>query len=114
MKREKLEILQKPQRGRKDSFWFDGAVAIWGKYRLIANGDIRVKIGDEDLRNGRAVEYALRKRLYDRHIRHLEFDNNNWFEVVSEDGQCSECDVAGTYDEAIDLLKWYRKEKIYG
>lgn len=124
--KKKLEIWQEKEKNRADSFWYDGIVAQIGNYLLLATGDIRIsfpKKPDEVFRDYRAVEEAYRRKYTDKHLSKLEWHNNNWFEVIygtynKENNtyttqDCVMCDTADNYDEGIQMLKRYTKEKYY-
>lgn len=120
-----LEIIQKKERARKSSFWYDGVVAKQGDYLLIATGEIRITFPDltDTFRDYNAVKEAYDKGYKDKDLTKLEWHNNNWFEVVygkynkeTNIYQIEECDigvVSFDYDEGIELLKWYVKNKHY-
>jgi hypothetical protein len=112
-----LIIVQKKiDKKHSDSFWYDGLIASIGKYNLIASGeiDITFKENENNYKNDRAVEEAMHRKLTDKNINNAIWDNNNWFEVVDNDGNGVLGDVAYDYDEGITLLKQYYNEKIYG
>ena len=124
----KIKILQKKQRGREDSFWYDGVIAAIGDYILIATGDIRVTFpSGESRKNDDAMQRALELGYKDEDLSKLGWINNNWFEVIrgTEKGgalvtveACStdleEINVSYDYDGAIENLKAYYEEKILG
>ena len=106
---------------RTDSFFYDGEIAIAehkGKeFMLIATGDIKIVLPDEDdiIHNGNKWEKIAEYDLTDRKISKLEeegklqWENNNWFEVLykntDEDTWDFDIDeVAYDYDNAIELL----------
>jgi hypothetical protein len=97
-------------RTHQDSFWYDGLIAKLNGFELIAVGDIKVgfEINGEIFRDGRAVEEARNRKLTDHDLGKIdEFDgwqNNNWFEIISPNGDSSS-DVCYTYGDAIRLLK---------
>ena len=113
-----LKILQEKIRARHESFWYEGLVAMCGRYQLVACGDIRVQFGDEDKRwccNEIAVYEAYQRKLTDKTLYNKrngigEVDDNNWFEVVGENGEDVLGDVVFTYDEGIAMLKRYYRE----
>lgn len=111
-----MQILQsKISNERRDSFWYEGEIAILGNCVLVATGDIRVEFSNDGAmyKNREAVDEARERNYTDKDINKLEFSNNNWFEVISINGDCAECDVVYDYDEAIELLEQYHIEKIY-
>lgn len=124
MKKKKLKIHMDKMESREESFWYDGMVASIGKYVLIATGEIRITFPDEQrFRDGQAVKEAWQRGYKDKSLKKLEFENNNWFEVVygkviGSTGRLSieDCimgDVVFTYDEGIAMLKSYVKDKTY-
>jgi hypothetical protein len=124
--KNKLEIWQKKEKNRADSFWYNGIIAQIGNYLLIATGDISISFPDcpdELYKDSRAVEEAENKKYKDKDLVKLEWHNNNWFEVIygTYDKRnnryaildCVMCDVAHDYDAGIQMLKRYVKEKVY-
>lgn len=111
----KLIIEQKKERKRSDSFWYDGVIARLDNCILVANGEIRVLFPDESFyrKNGDAVSEAYKRNYTDSDLLKLKFENNNWFEVISDKGEDILGDARYTYKEGIKLLKSYVKEKIY-
>lgn len=119
----KIKYYQKPEKNRQDSFWFDGVIAAIGKYLLIATGEIGVTFPDRlHEHDYDAVKEALQRKWHDKDLMKLEWDNNNWFEVIygtvdknniihMED--CEMGDVAYDYAEGIERLKIYVKEDYY-
>jgi len=117
----KLKILiPKISKQRSDSFWYSGTIATIGTYELIASGDIRITFLDDGSsgKNGWAVHDAYNRGYKDKDLIEsagkIGWQNNNWFEVVCTHGECVLGDVAYDYDEAIQLLKQYFKENIFG
>lgn len=120
---DKLEIIQKKiDKKHTDVFWYDGNIANIGDYYLRASGSIKVmfKEGGEWYQNGQALDIVWDKKLTDKKLERLYnngmFDMNNWFEVVHYEKECVEGvmgDVAYDYDEGIELLQKYHKEKIF-
>lgn len=109
-----MKINQERQPNRVDSFWYDGVIASEGNCILIASGDIRVIFPDgQDLNDSHAVCHAEMLEYTDADLAKLQFENNNWFEVISKQGEDILGDVVFTYDEAIELLHQYVKENIY-
>lgn len=105
-------------RNRHNSFWYEGRIASIGNYHLIASGEIRVLISEEIgwHYNSHAVEKALELKMKDVDIDSFQWENNNWFEVIYDNGKEIDYDmgvVAFDYDEGIKLLKQYYKEKFY-
>ena len=107
-----MKIFTKKEKGREDSFWYyDQAIARIGSWLLIANGDIDVTFPDGQRRSGGdAVSYALDQGWKDKDLGKLEWNMNNWFEVL-EDGGGDSGEVCYQYDEAIHLLKEAVKDK---
>ena len=118
-----MKIEQEKIKGCQDSLFYDGKIASIGKYVLIASGDIEIrkeKNGDLVFGRGtRCVDGFMPEKDEDLSPKNFEklgyyWEHNNWFEVI--DGKTGECilgDVVLTYDEGIELLKRYHKEKIY-
>jgi len=118
--KDKLKIFQlKYDEKHVDSFWYDGQIARLDNCILIANGDIRVSFPGSDVwyKNQWAVEEAYQRKYTDKDIHKLyqtdASGNNNWFEIVSAEGDSVMGDVGSTYDEGIKMLKQYYKEGIY-
>ncbi len=119
----KVKYYQKPEKNREDSFWFSGTIATIGKYILIATGDIDIVFPDGVReRDDRAVYEATLRKWHDKNLQKLEWNNNNWFEViygtVDENGNYhieddSLGDVAYSFEEGIELLKAYVKDDYY-
>jgi hypothetical protein len=115
---KQITVYQYPARGFHDSFWFDGQVAVLGNCQLIAAGDIRIWFKDEPhthYRDGRAFEEAMRRNLNDETLYkdNVIWENNNWFEIISTEGECVLGDVTFTWEDGIDELIRYYEEKIY-
>lgn len=130
-----LEIMQSKERGKHNSFWYDGIIAKIGKYILIATGEVRIqakggdivyycgKFEDSEFEKLVVNDKALYKHVGQSYDDRYYWENNNWFEVVYGTYEKSvnryyieDCDmgvVEYEYDEAIKLLKWYVKEKHY-
>lgn len=120
-----MQIIRKMLKGRKDSFWYEGDIATYDGYTLIACGDIDVRANAEVPHSCKwediAAEVKTDKGL-EKLVGSIEGDspgakkyywvNNNWFEVLLPDGSSVLGDVAYDYDEAIRLLIAYAKEKI--
>ena len=111
----KVEIMQPKMKGRNDSFWYDGLVAVCGDAKLYAVGEIRIINKNGDLvhdgyktRNDGFPEFGGYIRD-DNDLSKLEefgytWDYNNWFSVIVEtkDKPYDEDVVVGYgYDEAI-------------
>lgn len=119
-----MEIFQFKEKGKEDSFFFEGDIARAKKedkeFLLIATGDIDITIDGKRFRNDRIQGAIEHFKLTDKKLRDLEakgrliWGNNNWFEVLYKDKTADtwDCDlgmVAWSYDEAIELLRSYLK-----
>lgn len=124
---QEIEFIQeKISKNHNDSFWYDGDIASFKKDNgtellLIATGEIRIysqkdlvydcKERNEGIKGGLNNDKDLKKigmNFTDKYY----WENNNWFEVLYKkkgeiDFDCVMGDVAGTYDEGIELLKSY-------
>jgi hypothetical protein len=119
----KIEIWQQKIKNREESFWYDGIIANIENYYLIATGEIRVTFPNGHYDNDkRAVEYATDLKFEDKDLEKLQWHNNNWFEIVLGETDenkklhiidCELGDVAFTYDEGIEMLRLYHKEKTF-
>ena len=116
---KKIIVESYPTRGRHDSFWFNGRVASLGNCVLIAAGDVSITFLDahhDNYRNDRAFEEAKRRNLYDADLYdddYISWYNNNWFEVISDEGESVLCDVQFTWEAGIDMLIDYYEEGRY-
>lgn len=121
----KIEFIKRAQKQRKDSFWYDGTVAIVTDKRtihIIAQGEINVVFNEnEDWYSGKQAVKEARKRNYtDRKLNNLVahdgWGNNNWFAFWWEEGDKYLTPTSVHYTEAIkiaiDLAKNKRHEKI--
>jgi hypothetical protein len=129
----KINILQRKIKGCTDSFFYEGEIATVVKpngtrLTLIAGGDVRITITERgkeyyyrDMQRFDAIRYH---KLDDKKLRRLEregrleWNNNNWFEVVwvkkgSDIGESGMGDVAHDYDAGISLLKSYYEDARY-
>jgi hypothetical protein len=113
-----MEIFQKRQEGRLDSFWYEGNIAQQGSLLLRANGEIKVDFPDgERYRNGQGAVEATLLGWKDEDISKLykddKFHSNNWFEVIDldDDNFMSETIWSGNYDRAIASLVDLVKER---
>lgn len=108
-------IIECPKiKDHEDSFWYDGVIARKGKYILVATGEIKVMFpGEQDWCSGKALQEAYARGYTDKDLEKMTWDNNNWFEVISDDGECDIGVVEYTYDEAIKMLERYYEEDIY-
>lgn len=96
-----------------DSLWYDGLIATYKGFQLIATGHITLRFepngshySDDQVRE--ELEY---RNYTDSDIYKLFDDNliseNNWFEVLYPNGDSDMGTVVNTYDDAIKLLKTY-------
>ena len=125
-----MEIIEKKIEGKQDSFFYDGEIATslkanGTKLSLIACGDVRIRINDDEYyKNQQRFEAIETHHLTDKKLQKMEDDgkfewlNNNWFEVTfvkkgSDVGDSIMGDVAHTYDEAISLLKSYENDNSF-
>ena len=110
-----LTIYQRKQPGRADSFWYEGEIASYNGYTLVAAGDIRISTDAnvshsckwEDIATEVKDDAGLNALVGDG--KKYSYDNNNWFEVIPPDGDVV-TDVAYDYDEAIELLLGYGEQ----
>jgi hypothetical protein len=125
----KVEILHDKRSDKhNDSIWYDGSVARLGKYILIATGDICINQNDKDGKcigfydgyKGRdTFDLEMKDDSYADEVSNefgskYEWINNNWFEVIGDNEEDYIIgDVCYTYDEGIEMLKQYHKEKVY-
>jgi hypothetical protein len=121
----KVVIVQKKQRGKTNSFFYEGEIAHAKNnkgtiYSLIATGDIRIDINDDSYRNESVHEAIDKYKLTDKKLLKLEeqgkltWQNNNWFEVTwlpkgEKVWQFDVGEVVWDYDSAIQLLKDYTR-----
>ena len=116
-----VELLQLPLKQRKDSFFYEGEVAriksAYATYYLVAAGNVRIRIGNNYLRDSDRFKYIDSLKLTDRKINNdkVRWDNNNWFEVVwnprgSKERECGIGDITFDYEGGIALLKSYADE----
>lgn len=100
----------------QDSFWYDGLIATAGKYELVAAGDIRIYLEDENgeyigMHDGYKSRDGFVEPKNDKDLEQMygnengyRMDMNNWFEVVDENGDCLG-DICDSYDDGINWLK---------
>jgi len=116
-------IQEKISPKHNDSLFYDGEIASIGKYLLIACGDIEIYKENEGRVFARGKHYSdiidfdndndLYKEMENKDNK-LSWEYNNWFELIdSESDESILGDVAHGYDEGIELLKQYHREKIY-
>ena len=98
-----------------DSIWYDGLIATKGEHKLIAAGEIRIYLNDENdeyvgMYDGKARDGFPNpsndkdlEEMYDNNSGYY-MDMNNWFEILNAEGD-SVADVYGNYDEALNALK---------
>ena len=123
----RIKIVQKKQKGRTDSVFYEGEIASAENekyyFSLIATGDICVKLDGEYYgtchANHRLEDlFGGKIKLTDRKIKalgdagRLTWENNNWMEVIFRKKEMEnwDCDIAITensYDDGIRLLKDY-------
>ncbi len=124
---DKIVKVVPKKRGRIDSLFYAGEIAYTEnlngtKLSLIACGDIRIIIGDDEYRNGNIWEGIDKYELTDKKLKKLEvegkltWENNNWFEVnhLKKGKEFWDSDmgnVAHDYDSAIELLKSYIEDR---
>lgn len=116
-----VEIIQKKLRKRHDAFWYDGLIAVCGRYKLMVCGEIKVSYRGSSgwTCDYNAVGEAFRRKLTDKTLYNgvsgiEDTDMNNWFEIVGKSGESALGDVVYTYDEGIELLKTYFREDMLG
>lgn len=104
-----MDILQeKISNKHLDSFWYEGLIADTDNYELLAVGEIIVLYKDEKLNEQQALEVAEKNNWTDKDLKNFQFDYNNWFEVMSKDGESYF--IADNYDEGVELLAKCEKE----
>ena len=122
--KDKLIILQgKVSKENDDSFWYDGEIAKLGKYILVAVGEIRIhniegdlvhdgyKERDDGVKGGLETDKDLEK-IGNNYDDDYYWENNNWFEVISDEGGCELGNAVFSYDAGLEMLKLYHKEKV--
>lgn len=99
-----------------DSFWYAGLIAKAGKYELVAAGDIRIYLEDEEgkylgMHDGYKASDDFPHPKNDKDLEKIfnnedgyRVDMNNWFEVVDENGECLG-DICEDYNDGINWLK---------
>jgi len=112
----KLEVLtEKISDKHNDSFWYDGVIAVKGDYTLVACGDIRFYLNDENgnylgMYDGKCRDdFPMPEN--DNALEQLYLgdngyvcDMNNWFEILDNENE-SVGDIYGNYDEALEALR---------
>lgn len=88
-KNMEIKIFQKPEKCRKDSFWFDGEVASLSlgetSVSIMATGHVDVCFNENEsnVSNDHARKEARRRGYTDRKLKNLSkhdgWSNNNWF-----------------------------------
>jgi hypothetical protein len=127
--KEKIKIItEKVSDEKTDSIFYDGCDIAeitddnGTRFIVIASGDIRININDDTYRNNQIDDAETKYKLTDKKLKELEakgkltWENNNWFEVIwilkgSKESECEIGDVAYNYDEAIELLLNYARER---
>lgn len=115
-----LEVVVKKQKGRGDSFWYEGLMATYRGYKIIAVGDIdigaNVKVPHsckwEDIADEVENDKGLHKLVGGnigtpdgKLTRKYFWINNNWFELIPPDDDGARANAyAYDYDEAISML----------
>ena len=118
-----LKIKVRAQKGRQDSFWYEGDIATCNGYTLIANGDIHFHPVNPKTTSHANWEDIARLAKNDKGLAKVVCNegeskapyywvNNNWFEIILPDGSDVMGDVSYDYDEAIRQLLAYVEEKI--
>ena len=95
-----------------DSFWYDGLIAETDNAKLYAVGDIRIidRKTDSIYDNKARDSFRFRPENDDElaqmnEDKDIEWDMNNWFEIVWKDDMESYGDIEDTYDEGIKALQ---------
>jgi hypothetical protein len=126
---KQIKIIQKKEKDKTDSIFYDGEIATFEKdngtiLSLIAVGEIDLRIDKDRYRNRQVNEAEREHKLTDKKLYKMledgkaEFELNNWFEVnyLKKGCSCWESDfgqVAHNYDDAIQLLKDYIQDEKY-
>ena len=130
----KIKIIQdKFSNKHNNSFWYDGEIAKVTKpngteWCLIATGEIRIhnkngeivfdcKERNDGIKGGLKNDKDL-KKIGNSYEDEYYWENNNWFEIIfkRKDEDCFDSelgDVVYEYDDGIELLKSYIKDKNY-
>lgn len=99
-----------------DSFWYDGLIATAGEYELVAAGDIRIYLENENgeyvgMHDGYKARDSFPDPKNDKDLEQMygnengyRMDMNNWFEVINKDGDCIG-DICDDYDDGLEWLK---------
>jgi hypothetical protein len=114
-----LKILVTPEKGRVNSFWYDGIVAEMGRFLLMTAGETKVSFKDNgpSYNHKDALRYAKRHGLMDKDLKkpNVEFSMGNWFTVVKMAGQEVKetgCEALSTYKEGLrEMKKYYRQDQ---
>jgi hypothetical protein len=109
----KLNIYQLSDREHQDSFWYDGLVAETDNFCLVATGEIKIYKEDELIYDGKSRGSGFNPKTdkdlpYDDNGE-IWFENNNWFEVYSNEAGYSG-EVYDTYNEALLGLIYSQQE----
>ena len=121
IKIDKVTIVIKKMKGKTDSFFYEEEIAYIKRkngdiFSVIANGDIKINIGNDCYNNYNLCDAITKFKLTDKKLALLDkqnkiiWENNNWFEVgvLRKDSEFWEYElgeVAYDYDGAIQLLK---------
>ena len=106
---EPLKIYKQRQRGRQDSFWYEGCIAECGGLFMEAMGEITVmcSTNNTEVPYSDVVAMARNDAGLDKLVgdnKRMYWDANNWFEVT--DGT-QESEVYDTYDAAMSALLYW-------
>lgn len=113
----KVIIHQEADKESLDSIWFDGLIAETDDYELVATGEIRINLLDDQ---GNVLGFYDGKARddfpdiftdTDLDNENFDWDMNNWFEVIAKSPYDDTGVVADTYNEAIELLKQVQEER---
>ena len=117
-----LEIVQGPIPGCLDSFWYDGTVATYKGYTLIAAGDIAFaptfdnspQADWDDIASMAKNDAGLAALVCNEGETRANYYwvNNNWFEVILPNGDCVLGDVQYDYESGIAMLVEYAKQQV--
>jgi hypothetical protein len=124
MKKCKIDYIVPPERQRKDSFWYNGQVAVVSangrSVSVEATGYMAISFDDENydmpslsFDNDFARNEARDRGYTDRKLKSFAWYANNWFTLYEIIGKGSTAEfkwvadsVAYNYDEAIKLAKY--------
>ena len=121
-KKLKLRLVQPKLIGKEDSFFYEGEIAFIETedkfYSLIATGDIRINLEEDEITNSNKEEKVGKYKLTDKKLKllesqgKLEWINNNWFEVGTTNKKTGNTEydigiITYNYNSAINMLKDY-------